>query len=412
MVCGWSSQCPRCGSTGPLDDGVTGCGFCGDEGVEMPMVPRREPLTDPALPGPPPVGLGAMWRWSAHLPPVGRPVSLGEGGTPFVDVDLSDVPGRLLLKDERANPTGSFKDRLASAVVSRARHLGAETVVAASTGNAGLAVAAYAAAADLRAVVLASGGLPAPTAAALEAFGACVLTTETSTDRWTATRVGVERLGWFPVTNYLLPPVASHPVGVHAYRTIAYEIAEALDWSVPDWVVLPVSRGDGLFGVWAGFAELVELGRTSSVPRMLAVERFPSLSDALARDLEQPEPVTIDGPVQARSISDPQGTAMAVHALRMSGGHAVSADDREIRASWVRLAARGHLMELSSAAAVSGVRSLVDADALTDGSTVVMVGTAGPYAQQTLGEASAQRRVEDPADAAALEAAVAEQLAS
>lgn len=183
-------------------------------------------------------------------------------------------------------------------------------------------------------------------------------------------------------------------------------------WSVPDWVVLPVSRGDGLFGVWAGFAELVELGRTSSVPRMLAVERFPSLSDALARDLEQPEPVTIDGPVQARSISDPQGTAMAVHALRMSGGHAVSADDREIRASWVRLAARGHLMELSSAAALSGVRSLVDTDALTDGSTVVMVGTAGPYAQQTLGEASAQRRVEDPADAAALEAAVAEQLAS
>ncbi|MGH3363083.1 MAG: pyridoxal-phosphate dependent enzyme [Nocardioidaceae bacterium] len=412
MVRGWSSQCPRCGSTGPLDDGVTGCGSCGDEGIGMPMVPRREPLTDPALPGPPPAGLGAMWRWSAHLPPVGRPVSLGEGGTPFVEVDLSDVPGRLLLKDERANPTGSFKDRLASAVVSRARQLGAETVVAASTGNAGLAVAAYAAAADLRAVVLASGGLPAPTAAALEAFGACVLTTETSTDRWTATRIGVERLGWFPVTNYLLPPVASHPVGVHAYRTIAYEIAEALDWSVPDWVVLPVSRGDGLFGVWAGFAELVELGRTPSVPRMLAVERFPSLSDALARDLEQPEPVTIDGPVQARSISDPQGTAMAVHALRMSGGHAVSADDQEIRASWVRLAARGHLTELSSAAALCGVRSLVATDALTDGSTVVMVCTAGPYAQQTLGEASAQRRVEDPADAVALEAAVAERFTS
>ena len=112
MVDGWGSQCPRCGSTAPLDDGVTGCGSCGDEGVGMPMVPRREPLTDPALPGPPPVGLGAMWRWSAHLPPVGRPVSLGEGGTPLVDVELSDVPGRLLLKDERANPTGSFKDRL------------------------------------------------------------------------------------------------------------------------------------------------------------------------------------------------------------------------------------------------------------------------------------------------------------
>ena len=164
--------------------------------------------------------------------------------------------------------------------------------------------------------------------------------------------------------------------------------------------------------VMAQLGELVELGRTSSVPRMLAVERFPSLSDALARDLEQPEPVTIDGPVQARSISDAQGTAMAVHALRTSGGHAVSADDQEIRASWARLAVRGHLMELSSAAALCGVQSLVDTDALTDGSTIVMVGTAGPYAQQTLGEAGAQRRVEDPADAAALEAAAAEQFAS
>lgn len=403
---GWISRCLRCGTTTALDDGVTGCGVCRSAGVGMPMIPERSPSDAPVEPGATPVGLGQMWRWRSHLPPVGTPVSLGEGGTPLVDLGLPEVPVRVLLKDERANPTGSFKDRLASAVLSRAHHVGAETVVVASSGNAGIAVAAYAAAAGLRAVLLASGGLPAPTAAAVDALGACLLSTETYVDRWTAARTGVEQLGWFPVTNYLVPPVASHPVGVHAYRTIAYEVAEALGWSVPDWVVVPVSRGDGLFGIWAGFAELVELGVTTAVPRMLAVERFGSLGDALARGADQPEAMSLSGTVRTRSISDPQGTAMAMHALRKSGGDAVSVSDGQVAASWKRLAARGHLVEFSSAAALNGVQHLVERGEATPGSTVVMLGTAGPYAQESLANSGRRRQVADPADAAELSASV------
>jgi threonine synthase len=105
-----------------------------------------------------------MWRWAAHLVPVGTPVSLGEGGTPLVDLDLPGAPGRILVKDERANPTGCFKDRLASAAVSRARHVGADTVVVASSGNAGIAVSAFAAAAGLRTVLLATADPPQPPA--------------------------------------------------------------------------------------------------------------------------------------------------------------------------------------------------------------------------------------------------------
>lgn len=404
---GWISRCPRCGTTTALDDRVTGCDTCRSAGVAMPMIPERSPSGAPVVTGATPVGLGEMWRWRSHLPPVGTPVSLGEGGTPLVDLELPQVPARVLLKDERANPTGSFKDRLASAAVSRARYVGAQTVVVASSGNAGVAVAAYAAAAGLRAVLLASGGLPAPSAAAVEALGACLLSTETYVDRWTAARTGVEQLGWFPVTNYLVPPVASHPVGVHAYRTIAFEIAETLGWSVPDWVVVPVSRGDGLFGIWSGFAELVDLGLTTAVPRMLAVERFGSLGDALSRGVDQPGAMSVSGTVRARSISDPQGTAMAVHTLRGSGGAAVSVSDEQIAASWKRLAAGGHLVEFSSAATLHGVRHLVERGEATPGSTVVMIGTAGPYAQESLSERGRQRQVADPTDAAELSASVA-----
>jgi len=404
----WASRCLRCGVVTRLDDTVTGCSSCAREGVGVPMVPTRTGGLPPARPGPSPVGSSAMWRWGSHLVPVGAPVSLGEGGTPLVGLDLPDLPGRMLLKDERANPTGSFKDRLASAAVGRARHRGADTVVVASSGNAGIAVAAYAAAAGLDCVLLATAdpGLPPTTDAAAAALGARVCLTETFADRWAAARTGVEQLGWFPVTNYASPPVSSHPAGVHAYRTIAFEIAESLGWAVPDWVVVPVSRGDGLFGIWSGFVELAELGWTGRLPRMLAVERFPSLTHALARDLEQPAAVEIDGPVAARSISDPQGTAMAVHTLRASAGDAVSCGDEQIAAAWRRFADRGVLLELSSAAVLHGAEVLAGRGVLDDDSTVVLLGTAGPYAQESVRGRSAGVRVDDPCDAAALRRAV------
>lgn len=366
-------------------------------------MPERPAEPVPRRPGAAPLGLGSMWRWGAHLVPVGAPVSLGEGGTPLIALDLPGVPGRVLVKDERANPTGSFKDRLASAAVSRARAVGASTVVVASSGNAGVAVAAYATAAGLRSVLLATNALPAPVAAAAAALGAQVCLTETFADRWTAARTGVEQLGWFPVTNYATPPVASHPTGVHAYRTIAFEIAEALDWAVPDWVVVPTSRGDGLFGIWSGFVELVALGWTSAVPRMLAVERFPSLTDALVRELEQPARMPVDGPVAATSIADPQGTAMALHAVRGSGGDVVHVGDEQIAAGWAQLASRGLLLELSSAAALLGAKALVERGALGQRSTVVLLATAGPYAQQSLDRhAPTARHLHDPNDAHAL----------
>lgn len=404
----WVSRCPRCRLVTALDDGVTGCPSCSDVGVGMPMMPVRTDGSEPVRPGQTPVGLGAMWRWVSQLVPVGAPVSLGEGGTPLVDVDLPGLPGRVLMKDERANPTGSFKDRLASASVSRARHLGADTVAVASSGNAGVAVAAYAASAGLRSVFLASAepGLPAPTAGAAAALGARVCLTGTFAERWTAVRTGVEQLGWFPVTNYCSPPVASHPVGVHAYRTIAFEIAESLGWVVPDWVVVPVSRGDGLFGIWSGFVELAELGWTTAVPRMLAVERFGSLTDALARDLQQPVRIDSTGPVEARSISDPQGTAMAVHSLRVSGGDAVLCDDVQIATAWRQLADRGILVELSSAAVVHGAATLARRGDLDDDSTIVLLATAGPYAQPSLDGLPTQAWIDDPADPDVLHAAI------
>ncbi len=404
----WEGRCLRCGRAAELDDRITGCHRCAAAGFGVPIVPTRAGGPAPRKPGVVSAGLGAMWRWASLLVPVGEPVSLGEGGTPLTELTGIGLPGRVLLKDERANPTGSFKDRLASAAVSWSRHRGATTVAVASSGNAGISAAAYAGAAGLRCVVLSTPGLPDPTRAALTALGARLLLTDTGAQRQAALRTGVQRLGWFPLTNYLDPPVSSHPVGVHAYRTIAYEIAEAMDWQVPDWVAVPVSRGDGLFGVWAGFAELAELGWTRAVPRMLAVERFPSLTAALAQQLEQPLPVAGDSPAQARSISNRQGTVMALQTLRRSAGTAISCDDEQMWSAWRRLATRGILLELASAAALHGATELASRGELKDSATVVLLGTAAPYSQGTLGPIDEGVRLADPTDPTTLETLTAQ----
>jgi threonine synthase len=402
MTGDWHSTCLRCARTAPLGEYPEGCGACAAVDVAVPLVPEPVDHAGPARPAPGRVA--GMWDWADLLPPVpggGSPVSLGEGGTPLVDLARPATPGRVLIKDERANPTGSFKDRLCSAAITRARAHGAAVVALATSGNAGLSAAAYAAAAGLDCVVLSTAGLAAPTRAALGALGARLLVTDTAADRWVALRTGVERLGWYPLTNYVSPPVSSNVFGVHAYRTVAYEIAAALDWSVPDWVVVPVSRGDGLYGVWAGFAELARRGWTTRVPRMLAVERFPSLTRALADGAEQPSAVAGDEPVAAGSIGDRRATYMALHTLRRSDGDAVACDDRDLAAAARDLARSGHLYELSSAAVLAGLRALVRAGRVDARSTVVLLGTAAPFAQATLPHVAHQhvvRRPDDPDD--------------
>lgn len=250
---------------------------------------------------------------------------------------------------------------MAALAVSWARDRGHQTVAVASSGNAAVATAAYAAAAGLRCVVLAKSGSLSSAAVepALRRAGADLRLVGSWRERWSILERGVRDEGWFPVSNYRVPPVGSHPAGVRAYRTLAYEIAEAFAWSVPDWLVLPVSRGDALCGTVSGFRDLRAAGWTSRIPRMLAVVRFPSLRDAVRRHWAQPQAGEPADHVEAVSISDPQSTAAAAHAVRKCNGDVLVVDDAELMEARDAAAAAGWLVELSSAAAFVGARALV-----------------------------------------------------
>ena len=266
-------------------------------------------------------GPRSIWRY-AHSLPVGAEdgISLGEGLTPLVELprlaQQLDV-GSLHAKCEFANPTGSFKDRLASVAVSAGRALfGARVIGSSSSGNAGAAAAAYAARAGLPCIVFTFVGTSGPMVTQMQAYGAMVVAVENKAHRWTLLEAGVRRFGWFPTSPFFGPVVGSNPYGIEGYKSLAYEIAEQLDWHVPDWIVLPVCYGDALVGMSRGFAELVRLNWIKRIPRLVAAEIYGSLSQAEREGRDDPPSIPREYDTVAVSIGAAQSTFQALKALR------------------------------------------------------------------------------------------------
>ncbi|MBU2664780.1 pyridoxal-phosphate dependent enzyme [Actinoplanes bogorensis] len=312
-----------------------------------------------------------IFRYRELLPLSGEvtPVSLGEGNTPVVSLP---GPQRVWIKDESRNPTWSYKDRLAAVAMTKAVESGAGTVVVASTGNHGAAVAAYAARAGLRCVVLTLASVPTTMKTLMQAYGAEVVALPKPADRWHLMRELVRERGWMAMSGYADPPAGSHPYGVDGYKTIAYELIEQLPVT-PDVVVVPVAYGDGLSGIARGFADLATLGVIERVPRLIAAEPFGPLADALARGADSAGPVPV-GPSVAFSTASPFGTRQSLAALRGSNGAAIATPDNdEILAAQLELASSaGIYLEASSVTAVVALRKA----GLAPDETAVVIGTS------------------------------------
>ncbi|MGH2452123.1 MAG: threonine synthase [Candidatus Limnocylindria bacterium] len=328
-------------------------------------------LWDDAQPG--------IWRYRALLPVrAARAVSLEEGDTPLHRLErLGGELGlaALYAKDETRAATWSYKDRLASVLVTKALELGAEGVVLSSTGNHGAAVAAYAARAGLPCVVLTLASVPATMKAQMQAYGAMVVALERSTDRLLLVRKCVEALGWFPASGYLWPPVGTPAFGMEGYKSIAYEILERLG-SPPDWIVVPTSYADGLYGIWKGFRELREMGLIDRAPRMVAAEVFGPLAETLASGADLPTQVPTS-PSVSFSIATPIGTYQGLAALRESEGMAAAVPDDAAMTTQLRLASlEGLYVEASSATGIAAAATLRREARIAEDDRVVVVLTS------------------------------------
>ena len=279
--------------------------------------------------------VATMWRYREMLPIYDgeSPVTLGEGYTPLFHarrLGASIGLNRLYIKDESLNPTNSFKARGQSAAITRAKYLGATTIALPTAGNAGNAAAAYSAAAGIACEVFIPKDAKRPFVDECRLYGANVTLVDgliTDAGRMAAEKGGP--LGWYDVSTL------KEPYRIEGKKTMAYELAEQMDWQWPDWIVYPTGGGTGMVGMWKAFEEIERIGwvRPGRRPRMVSVqaENCAPIVRAFQQGTEKAQPwegasTIADGLRVPRAIGD----FLILRAVRDSGGTALAVSDRSM----------------------------------------------------------------------------------
>jgi threonine synthase len=302
----------------------------------------------------------SMWRYRLLLPVQQdtQPPSIPVGWTPLHSCPRLAAElgvGSLLLKDDGRNPTASFKDRPSALAVVKAREAGAHVITTASSGNAGVALAGMSAAAGMRSVIFVPAAAPPAKIAQLQIYGAVVVLVEGTYDEAFDLCLGAAaRYGWYQRSTGV------NPFMTEGKKTAALEIAEQLDWSVPDAVVVGVGDGCIIGGLWKGFHDLVQLGFIDRIPKLIGVQAEGSA--AIVDALNSGGCVR---PIAAATIADsicvgkPRDAAKALRAIRQSGGMGVKVPDRALTAAIGRLAkSTGVFAEPAAAAPLAGLELL------------------------------------------------------
>lgn len=357
-------RCPLCERTLGFSPQPEPCPGCRVPGTFFP--------TGAGLPGKAPVGQG-IWRFREFFPPA-TPLSLGEGDTPVVESErLGPALGvRLHFKLEGANPTGSFKDRGASVLVAVLREFGVRKVAADSSGNAGAALAAYAARAGIQATVFVPAHASEKKLRQIEAYGGKLV--RVTGPRPRATVEAKAACEQDPELVY-----ASHnesPYFLAGLRSLAYELVEQLAGQELEHVLVPVGGGALFLGLYYGFRELEASGLLAKAPRLHLVQARACAPLARAWEGGEREPKLVDvGTTVAEGVcipAPPRGQEILA-ALRTIGGTAVVVEDEEILSAWSRLAREeGLYVEPTSAVAVAGLFSLVRRGEVRPGESVVI----------------------------------------
>jgi threonine synthase len=324
----------------------------------------------------------SVWRYArALLVSAEHAVSLGEGWTPLVAGDFGGTPVRYKL--EFVMPTGSFKDRGTTVMVSYLRSRGIDRVLEDSSGNAGASLAAYAAAAGMRCRILVPETASYPKIAQIAAAGADVVAVP-------GTRQDVAEAALRQSAEVFYASHNWQPFFVEGCKTLAYELWEQLGFRAPDSVVVPLGYGSNVLGCERGFGELLRRGEIGRPPRIFGVQaaRCAPYHAAFEAGVDHLVPTPI-GPTVAEGIASARPTRVAevLGAVRETGGAVVAVDEPEIVAATRDLARRGLYVEPTAAAAAAGLARLVAEGAIRPGETTVLVLTgSGLKASATIGE--------------------------
>ncbi|HMN59902.1 MAG TPA: threonine synthase [Anaerolinea sp.] len=307
--------------------------------------PFQKDRVDPTKPG--------MWRYAHNLPVAWEAaISMGEGFSPLISLPFAGKD--VLIKQDHLAPTGSYKDRGASVLISQVKALGIRHVVEDSSGNAGCAVAAYCANAGITCDIYVPENTSPAKLTQIEWYGARLVKVPGS-------REDTARAVLDAAQHYYYASHSWNPFFFQGTKTFAYEVCEQLGWRAPDWVVLPAGNGTLLLGAAIGFRELFEAGVIGGIPKICAIQAgncaplaaaFLNVADEVARIVPSEtlaEGIAIANPIRARQILD---------AVRVSQGNFITVSETEIREALVEMGEKGYFIEPTSAATIAGVKKL------------------------------------------------------
>jgi threonine synthase len=385
-------ECSRCAGTVSPDKPQTLCPKCaGSLYVRYDLAPQRGIAHRDAIAGDASSSAWpGMWRYRNVLPDV-IPVTLGEGWTPML---RSRRYPQLFLKEEGANPTGSFKARGLALAVTMARHYGLSKLAVPSAGNAAGALAAYAAAAGIEANIFMPKDVPFANYVEAKLYGANVTLVDgliSDCGRIVAERK--EKEGWFDISTL------KEPFRVEGKKTMGYELVEQLGWEYPAAVFYPTGGGVGMIGMWKAFQELEELGwvRPGKRPRMISVQAAGCAPVTRAFEQHEKSSQMWENATTFASglrVPKPYGDYILLEILKESKGIALAFSDEQILASlkdWAK--SEGVFLSPEGAAATAAYDHLLKIGELTPEDKVILFNTGSglKYTDVTAEAAGIQR---------------------
>jgi len=327
------AKCSKCGEIFPSDRVLTVCTKCGGallfqydltriaEKVSKTILEKRK---------------DTFWKFTEFLPILSSEniVSLGEPYTPILEFSASigSNSKNVYVKDDGRLPTGTFKARGMAVAVSRLKELGLKHVAIPSAGNAAAALAAYGAKAGMEVYVFMPNDVPESNLKECTCMGAKTYVVDgLINDAAEVVKRLSENYGWYNISTN------KQPYRFEGYKAMAFEIAEQFDWDLPDNIIFPTGGGEGVIGLWKGFKELMEIGWTERIPRLIIVQSSgcaPLVKAYNEKELEVKESWTNANTIAAGlNVPHPYASYLVLRAVKETNGVAIAVDDEEIVSS-------------------------------------------------------------------------------
>jgi threonine synthase len=306
-----------------------------------------------------------LWRYRESIPVTsdGSIVSMGEGFTPMVKEDLGGVP--VWLKLEFMFPTGSFKDRGASVLVSKMRELGVKEAVEDSSGNAGCALAAYCAKGKIHCQIYVPDRAPVEKLTQIGMYTSNIRRIAGGREAVATAALSAAEQGYYASHSW-------NPFFLQGTKTFAFEVWEQLNWSAPDTVIFPLGNGTLLLGAYIGFGDLLTEGIIGRMPRLIGVQSSACspLFHMFRGEMADIAPTTQNSVADGISVANPIRGAQIIDAVRESGGDIITVDDPQILEALRTMGRMGYYIEPTSAVGIAGAK--VYAKRFSTGETIVI----------------------------------------